>query len=186
MIGAVEFLTPQHFRDWLAENHANASEIWVALHKVHTQNPSITWEEGVREALCWGWIDGVKKGGADIWYQRFTPRGPRSKWSERNCKHVEDLIAKGMMQPAGLHQVDKARVDGRWADAYSGPKDMVIPEDFLRELAKIPAAQAQYDTLNRRNLFTIYYQVTSAKKPETRANRIAKLIATLTRGETFH
>jgi uncharacterized protein YdeI (YjbR/CyaY-like superfamily) len=186
MIGALEFPTAGDFRDWLAVNHAAAKELWVALHKVHTNKPSITWEEGVREALCFGWIDAVKKGGADIWYQRFTPRGPKSGWSDRNRKHVEDLIAKGLMMPSGLAQVEKAKADGRWDAAYSGTKDMVIPADFLAELAKHPTAQTTYDSLNRQNLFTIYYRVTSAKKPETRARRIEALIATLAKGETFH
>jgi len=186
MIDAREFPSSGDFRSWLAENHATATEVWVAIHKVATGNPSITWEDGVREALCWGWVDAVKKGGKDIWYQRFTPRRPKSVWSERNRKHVEDLLEKGLMMPAGLAQVDKAKADGRWDAAYAGQKDMVIPQDFLAELAKDPKAQAMYDTLNRQNLFTIYYRVTSAKKPETRAKRIAKLIDTLARGERFY
>jgi uncharacterized protein YdeI (YjbR/CyaY-like superfamily) len=184
---ALEFPSPQAMRDWLTANHATAKELWVALHKVHTAKPSITWEEGVREALCFGWIDAVKKGGTDIWYQRFTPRGPRSGWSDRNRKHVEDLIAKGLMMPAGLAQVDKAKADGRWDAAYAGQKDMVIPADFLAALAKAPPlARSTYDGLKRQNLFAIYYRVTSAKKPETRARRIEALIATLATGETFH
>ena len=186
MENALEFTTQADFRDWLAANHATAKEVWVALHKTHTGKPSITWEQGVREALCFGWIDAVKKGGTDIWYQRFTPRGPKSVWSDRNRKHVEDLITKGLMTPAGLAQVEKAKADGRWDAAYSGTKDMVIPADFLAELAKSPTARATYDTLNRQNLFAIYYRVTTAKKPETRSKRIAALIATLARGETFH
>lgn len=186
MKDAVEFATPAAMRDWLAANHATAKELWVALHKVHTAKPSITWEEGVREALCWGWIDAVKKGGTDIWYQRFTPRGAKSVWSEKNRRHVEDLIGKGLMMPPGLAQVETAKADGRWDAAYAGQKDMVIPQDFLAELAKHPTAQATYDTLNRQNLFAIYYRVTSAKKPETRARRIEALIATLATGAKFH
>ena len=186
MDNAIEFATPADFRDWLEANHTTAKEVWVALHKVSTGKSSITWEEGVREALCFGWIDAVKKGGEHIWYQRFTPRGPKSGWSERNRKHIEDLTAKGLMMPAGLAQVEKAKADGRWDAAYSGQKDMVIPEDFLVELAKHTAAQATYATLNRQNLFAIYYRVTSAKRPETRTKRIATLIATLAKGETFH
>ena len=185
-LGAIEFPTPEAIYDWLAAHHDRETELWVALHKAHTGKPSITWEDGVRAALCWGWIDGQKKGGTDIWYQRFTPRRPRSPWSDRNRRHVEDLTAKGLMQPPGLAEVEKAKADGRWDAAYAGTRDMVIPEDFLTELAKAPPlARETYASLKKQNLFAIYYRVTSAKKPDTRARRIAKLIDTLAKGETF-
>ena len=184
----VEFASAEAMRDWLAAHHDKAGELWVRLWKVATGRPSITWEEGVREALCWGWIDAVKRSeGDESWLQRFTPRRKGSNWSERNRRHVDELIAAGRMRAPGLAEVQAARADGRWDAAYAGPAGMEIPADFLSALDAAPErARATYETLNRRNLYAIYYRVTSAKWPETRAKRIAALIEVLARGERFH
>lgn len=188
MTDPLAFATPTDLGDWLATNHATASEVWVLLHKTHTGTPSVTWEEGIREALCWGWIDAMKKSlGPDAWTQRFCPRKPRSNWSRRNCIWAEDLIATGRMRPPGLAEVAAAKADGRWDAAYSGPKDMQIPADFLTALAKAPPlARETYDNLNRQNLYAICYRVTTARRADTRAKRIAALIATLAKGGRFH
>jgi len=137
----------------------------------------------VIEALAYGWIDGVKRSGDDvIWFQRFTPRRPKSVWSKKNTAHVEKLIAEGRMHLAGQEHVDAARADGRWDAAYS-MQDVVIPDDFLAAVAAHSVAAATYQTLTASGRFAIHYRLTSAKKPETRAKRFADLLATLARGE---
>jgi len=180
------FATPQDWRNWLAAHHATETEVTLRLYKKASGIPSITWEEAVIEALAFGWIDGVKRpGGADHWLQRFTPRKPRSVWSQKNRAHAERLIAEGRMAPAGLAQVEAAKSDGRWDAAYAGGKDAEVPQDFLDALAQNPKAAAAYETLNAKNRFAIYYRLTSAKRPETRAKRIADFVAMLERGERF-
>jgi uncharacterized protein YdeI (YjbR/CyaY-like superfamily) len=184
----IAFATPAAFGDWLAEHHASAPEVWVLMYRAHTGAPSITWEDGIREALCWGWIDAVKRSlGAEAWVQRFCPRRSRSRWSKRNCDWAEALIAEGRMQPPGLAEVAAAKADGRWDAAYAGPAKMEVPEDFLAALAEAPAlARETYAGLDRKNLYAIGYRVTTARTAETRRRRIATLIATLARGERFH
>lgn len=138
-------------------------------------------------AIAWGWIDGQKRSLDDVSFlQRLTPRRPKSSWSQRNCAHAERLIAEKKMQPSGLVHVEAARADGRWESAYAGSAGMVIPEEFLGELEKSPAAKKFYATLDRKNLYAIYHRVQTAKKPETRARRIEAIVAKLARGEVFH
>lgn len=177
--------TPDAWSAWLAENHGREPLIWLRLYKKASGILSITWEQAVIEALCWGWIDGQTKSLDETsWQQRFTPRRAKSIWSQKNCGHVERLIAEGRMQPAGLAQVAAAKADGRWDAAYAGSKDAETPDDFLVALAAGPsAAQATFDSLNRQNLFAIYHRLTLAKRPETRAKRIADFIDMLERGE---
>lgn len=182
---SLSFATPKDLSVWLAANHDQSTELWIRLYKVKSGIPSVTWEQAVIEALAWGWIDGVKKSlDADSWLQRFTPRRARSNWSQKNCGHVERLIAEGRMQPAGLAQVEAAKADGRWDTAYAGQSSFEVPAEFLVELNKNAAAKAMFDTLNRQNLFAIYHRLLSAKKPETKQRRMNKMIAQLARGET--
>lgn len=185
MSDPLPFATPQAWRAWLEANHATAPEAVLKLYKKASGILSITWEEAVIEALAFGWIDGVKRPGDDQhWLQRFTPRKPRSAWSQKNRAHVEKLIAEGRMTPAGLKQVEAAKADGRWGAAYAGGKDAQVPQDFLDALT--PAATATYKTLNAQNRFALYYRLTTAKRPETRAKRIADFVAMLERGERFY
>lgn len=182
--GALAFATPQDWAEWLAAHHAGAAELWLKLYRKGSGIASITWEEAVIEALAYGWIDGVKRaGGETYWYQRFTPRRPRSAWSQKNRGHAENLIADGRMQPAGLAQVTAARADGRWEAAYAGGKGAEVPADFLAAVGQDNVAEATYQTLNAANRFAIYYRLTTAKRPETRAKRMADMIAKLARGE---
>lgn len=172
---------------WLAKHHAKERELWVRVFKKGSGTRSVTWEDCVIAALTWGWIDGHKKSLDDASFlQRLTPRRAKSNWSKKNCAHAERLIAEGRMQPAGLAQVEAARADGRWEVAYAGSADMVIPDDFLRALDDVPEAKAFFATLNRTNLFAIYHRVTTAKRAETRASRIERIVAQLARGERFH
>ncbi len=184
---AESFADAAALHDWFARHAATRTDLWVRLHKASSGIPSVTWEDCVIAALCHGWIDAIKRSeGPDAWLQRLTPRKPRSPWSQRNRAHAERLIAEGRMTPAGLAQVHAAQQDGRWDAAYSGPARMEIPADFIAALQEHPAAAAMYATLNRQNLYAIYYRLHSAATPETRARRMAKLIATLDAGQTFH
>lgn len=184
---ARSFETADQLEAWLNENHQTRRELWVRIFKKESGTPTVTWSDCVVAAIAWGWIDGQRKSLDDVSFlQRLTPRRARSSWSKKNREHAERLIAEGRMQPAGLGHVEAARQDGRWEQAYSGSADMVIPDDFLQELQKSPAANQFFATLNRRNLYVIYHRVQTAKRPETRSKRIAALVAQLARGEAFH
>jgi len=181
------FATPADWRAWLETHHASEPQITLKLYRKASGTASITWEEAVIEALAFGWIDGVKRpGGPDHWLQRFTPRKPRSGWSQKNRTHVDRLIAEGRMTPAGLKQVEAAKADGRWDAAYSGGKNAEIPQDFLDAVAQVAKAAETYATLNAQNRYAIYYRLTTVKRPETRAKRIADFVAMLARGERFY
>jgi len=181
------FSTPEAFCSWLETNHATENELWMKLYKKASRIPTISWEAAVIEALAWGWIDSTKKSFDEQAYlQRFSPRRKKSNWSKKNCEHAEKLVKDGRMQPAGLQKMNEAKADGRWDAAYAGSASMEIPDDFLEQLNRNRAAKKMFQTLNRTNLFSIYHQLHSAKKEETRQRRIDKIIAMLARGETFH
>ena len=187
MADLIPFAKPQDWSDWLTQ-HPEATECWVLLHKKASGVPSITWEQAVIEALAHGWIDGVKKSVSETqWMQRFTPRKAGSAWSQKNIAHAEKLIAEGRMTAAGLAHVTTAKSNGRWDTAYSGGKGAELPQDFLAAIADGPkAAQDMLATLNAQNRYAIYYRLTTAKRPETRAKRISDFVALLARGEKFH
>lgn len=173
--------------DWLAANHHASSEVWVRIYKKASGQPSVTWTDCVVEALRFGWIDGQKQAGDDGFYlQRLTPRRSRSNWSTKNREHAERLIAEGRMTEAGLVQVEAARADGRWDATYAGSRSMEMPQDFLEALAARPMAKAFFDTLDRRNLYAIYYRLTTARRADTRARRRAQIIDQLAREVRFH
>jgi uncharacterized protein YdeI (YjbR/CyaY-like superfamily) len=170
--------------DWLADNHTDAKEIWVRIHKAASGKQSVTWTDCVVESLRFGWIDGQKKPfDESSFLQRLSPRKPKSNWSSKNRDLAERLIAEGRMAPAGLAQVEAARKDGRWEKTYAGPATMETPEDFLKALNKKPTAKRFFATLNKQNLFSIYYRLHTAKKPETRAKRMAEILSKLEREE---
>ncbi len=172
------------FHDWLEDNHLSQPELWLKIFKKGSGKKSISWKEAVIEALCWGWIDGIKKLLDDEAYlQRFTPRRKRSNWSKRNREHVVQLIAKGRMQESGMKHVRAAQADGRWEAAYAPASEMVIPDDFLAALEAVPAAKEFFATLKRQNLYTIYYGLETAKKPETRQRRFEKFLTMLENGK---
>ena len=181
------FATPTELSDWLAKHHDSASELWVRIFKAGSGKPSVTWSDCVVEAIASGWIDGQRQPlDAESFLQRLTPRKPKSNWSRKNCEHAARLIAEGRMTPAGLAHVEAAKADGRWENASAGSAGMVIPQDFLDALARTPAAKAFFETLDRKNLYSIYYRLHTAKRPETRAKRMAQILAQLDRGERFH
>ncbi len=175
------------FSAWLAENARTAPVLWVRFYKKGTGIPTISKDDAVDEALCWGWIDGqLGKGDAESWLVRFTPRKPRSPWSKINRERVERMIAAGRMQPDGRAEVEAAKADGRWDAAYDKQSAMTVPADLVAAIEADPAALATYNRLNRQNLFSLSYRVNEAKKAETRRRRIAKFVAMLARGETPH
>src|SRR6201996_2743146 len=181
------FANAQALDVWLAINHAHAKELWVQIYKSGSGKPSVTWTDCVVEALRYGWIDGQKKPLDDSSFlQRLSPRKPRSNWSSKNREHAKKLIQEGRMTPAGLAHVEAAQKDGRWEKAYAGSADLEIPEDFLTALNKLPRAKKFFATLNRQNLFSIYYRLQSAKKPETRAKRMAQILSMLEKETKFH
>jgi uncharacterized protein YdeI (YjbR/CyaY-like superfamily) len=173
--------------EWLAKHHLISRELWVRIHKKGSGEPSVTWTDCVVEAIRFGWIDGQKLPLDDQSYlQRLTPRKPKSNWSAKNREHAIRLIGEGRMAPQGLAHVDAARADGRWESAYAGSAAMSIPQDFLDALKAVPRAKALFATLNRQNLYAIYYRLHTAKRPETRARRMQQMLAQLERGERFH
>ncbi|MFV0623983.1 YdeI family protein [Sphingomonas sp. ac-8] len=184
---ALAFERPADLADWLAENHQGSSELWVRIFKTGSGQPSVTWTDCVVEAIRFGWIDGQKRSADETSYlQRLTPRRAGSSWSARNRDHADRLLAEGRMTAAGLAQVAAARADGRWDAAYAGLAGMTIPQDFLNALADVPEAEAFFRTLDRKNLYPIYYRLQTAKRPETRARRMQQILDQLARGERFH
>jgi len=170
------FASPKELGQWLEVNHAIESELWVKIFKIKTGITSVTWDDVVIEALCWGWIDGIKKSISDQAYlQRVTPRKARSNWSKRNREHVERLINEGRMTESGLVHVRAAKEDGRWEKAYSA-SEMKVPTDFIVALDNNPKAKQFFETLTKSSHYVIAYGLTSAKKPETRQKRFAKFI----------
>jgi uncharacterized protein YdeI (YjbR/CyaY-like superfamily) len=174
------------FESWLAANFATAPELWIKIHKKDSGLATVTNAEAIDIALCWGWIDGLRKGlDAHSYLQRFTPRQPRSIWSQVNTRHVARLIAEGRMQPSGHTQVEAAKADGRWERAYAGGRDMVVPDDLMAAITAKPAALATFDTLNRLNQFAMAFRLGNIKTPGVRAKRVAEYVAMLARGETL-
>ena len=176
------------WRAWLHEHHTQPTGVWLVLAKKGTTDPtSLSYQQALREALCYGWIDGQAGRRDDTTHrQRFTPRRPRSPWSQRNVGIIAELEAEGLMQPAGIAEVERAKADGRWDAAYAGQADMQVPPDLHAALAAEPRAQAMFDILTKGNRFAILYRIHEAKRPETRARRIDQFVAMLSRGETVH
>jgi len=181
------FASQGEFADWLAENHFQSDGIWLKLAKKGADAPSISYDEAVETALCYGWIDSQKKGlDESFWLQRFTPRKAKSIWSRVNREKVEQLIASGQMQPAGLAVVELAKQDGRWEAAYDSQRAITIPDDLQAELNQNPKARAFFDTLDSSNRYAILFRLQTARKTETRAKRLRQFVEMLERGEKIH
>lgn len=184
---ATLFKNARAFESWLKKNHAKSDGLWLKIAKRGASEPSVTYPEAVEVALCWGWIDGQKKGLDDQHFlQRFTPRRARSVWSKINVDKVATLIAAGRMQAPGYAQIEAAKADGRWAQAYDGARTSVVPEDLLAALEAEPKAKAFFATINASNRYAVLWRIQTAVKAETRARRIAQLVEMLARGETVH
>lgn len=170
------FTSPKDFAEWLKVHHATESELWIKIFKIKAGVPSVTWDDVVIEALCWGWIDGIKKSIDDQAYlQRVTPRKTRSNWSKRNRGHVERLISEDRIEEPGLVHVRAAKADGRWENAYA-VSEMEMPDDFLAALDNEPKAKHFFETLTKSSRYVIAYGLLSAKKAETRHRRFSKFL----------
>ncbi len=172
---------------WLADQPRSSPGVWLKLAKASAGVASVTKAEAIDGALCHGWIDGqLNPYDDDWWLIRFTPRKPRGKWSENNRKRATELMAKGRIAKAGLTEIEAAKADGRWEAAYAPATTIGVPDDLAIALDAEPEARAFFDTLTGANRYAILYRVHEAKKPETRAARIAKFVAMCARGETLH
>lgn len=180
----LSFESQRAFEKWLAKEHNNSDGIWLKIAKKASGIPTVSYQEALEVALCYGWIDGqMKRYDDDYYVQRFTPRRARSKWSKINVGKVEELIAAGKMKPAGLAEVERAKEDGRWDAAYDSRATATVPDDLAAALKKDPKAAATFETLTGSQRYSILYQVQDAKRAETRARRIAKYVDMLKRGK---
>lgn len=183
----LSFKTTSEFEKWLKKNHSLHKGIWLRFFRKDSGVKTITYEEAINAALCYGWIDGqANKYDEQSWLQKFTPRRPKSVWAQRNKDRVKKLIKDGKMKPAGLEEVARAKADGRWIKAYAPPSKMKIPPDFLEAIAKHKKAKEFFETLNKTNRYSIAWRLDTAKKNETRQRRMKNIIDMLTRGERFH
>ncbi len=183
----LSFASPREWEEWLAVNHAASSGVWIKIAKKETGIESVRYPEVLESALCFGWIDGRREALDDRYFlQRFTPRRSRSRWSRVNRDKAERLIAEGRMRPTGLAEVERARADGRWEAAYGSQRDIDVPDDLQRELDARPKARAFFSELSSQNRYAILYRLQDAKRPETRARRLAKFVAMLEAGETIY
>ena len=174
-------------RAWLLSNHATSTGVWLALTKKGGTATTLTWQQAVDEALCFGWIDGqARKRDHETSWIRFTPRGPRSSWSQRNVAHVARLEAQGRMRPSGRAAVEAAKADGRWAAAYAPSSEAEVPADLLAAIGADPAAQAMFDVLTRANRFALIYRLNAVKRTQTRERKIGEFVAMLARRETIY
>ncbi|SRR5579875_1424147 len=183
----ISFASQDAWEAWLEEHHATAPGLWLQLAKKGSGHPSVTYDEAVEVALCFGWIDGQKQSyNEEYFLQKFTPRRPRSVWSKVNTQRVQRLIEQGRMRPAGMKHVESAKQDGRWDAAYASGASADVPEDFLTALEAHPAAKAFFATLTKANQYAIYFRIHTARNPELRRTRIEKIVAMLAEGKTFH
>lgn len=183
------FRTAAAFERWLSVHHARAPELWLRIYKKDSGVPTVTYAQALDVALCWGWIDGIRKARDEASFvQRFTPRRPKSIWSQVNRDHIERLTAAGRMTAPGQRQVDAAKADGRWAAAYAPIRSAsreTIPSDLRAAIDADPRARKTFDTLGRMNLFALAFRTNSMKTPAGRTKKIAALVAMLARGDTI-
>jgi uncharacterized protein YdeI (YjbR/CyaY-like superfamily) len=183
----IPFASAAEWEAWLEANHAEAPGIWIKIAKKVTGIATVTAAEAIDVALCFGWIDGQRGRFDGTWFiQRFTPRRPRSRWSQINREKVEQLIAEGRMRPAGLREVERAQADGRWDAAYPPASRMTVPDDLREALEASPDASERFAALDSANRYAVLYRIWDAKRSDTRARRIEQFVAMLARGEKLH
>lgn len=183
----IRFVSAAEWERWLEENHAGSSGLWIKMGKKDAGVESVRYPEVLESALCFGWIDGRREAHDERYFlQRYTPRRPRSRWSRINRDTAQRLVAEGRMRPAGLAEVQRAKADGRWEAAYDGQRTSKVPEDLQHELDAHPKAKAFFDQLSSQNRYAILYRLQDARRPETRARRLAKFVAKLEAGEPIY
>ena len=176
------------WRTWLSAHHGDSAGVWLIPAKKGTTEPSsLTYDQALDESLCYGWIDGrLRRRDEHTYQQRFTPLRARSAWSRHNVGIVERLMAEGRMHVAGLAEVTRAKIDGRWEDAYAGQASVEVPTDLAAALAAEPTAKAMFDILTGQNRYAVLYRIDTAKRADTRARRIEQYVAMLAAGETIY
>ena len=183
------FPTAAAFERWLAKHHDRETEIWVRIYKKGSGVPTVTHAEALDVALCWGWIDGIRKSlDEESFLQRFSPRRKRSIWSQVNREHVARLVAEGRMREPGQREVDAAKADGRWDAAYApirSASEASIPADLRAAIEASPRARAVFRTLNRVNLFALAFRTNNMKTAAGRKRKIAELVKMLERKEVI-
>jgi len=181
------FKTAQAWRIWLEKNQTKSNGVWLRIYKKDSGKKTVTYAEALDEALCYGWIDAQKKAYDDeSFLQKFTPRRPKSMWSKRNREHVSRLIKEKRMTAAGQAEIDAAKKDGRWEQAYDAPSTMTVPADFLKALRKERKAYEFFKTLNKANTYAIAWRLQTAKKPDTRAKHMESLLTLMREGKKLH
>ncbi|HUQ80400.1 MAG TPA: YdeI/OmpD-associated family protein [Gemmatimonadaceae bacterium] len=179
------FKTQDAWRKWLHTNHTKSPGIWMRIAKKNGDLSSVNYQEALDVALCYGWIDGQKRpNDASSWLQRFTPRGPRSLWSKINTAKADALIESGQMHASGLAAIEAAKASGRWESAYQPASSAAVPPELQAALDRNPKAKACFETLRAAIRYSIVFRVQTAKKPETKAKRVADFIARLESGDT--
>jgi uncharacterized protein YdeI (YjbR/CyaY-like superfamily) len=182
-----EFADEQSFYDWLAGHHDKEDEVWIKIHKVNSGLASVTPKQAIDVVLCWGWIDGLRKGFDNKSYlQRYTRRRSKSVWSKINVGNVARLIQEGRMTEHGLKEVEAAKADGRWDRAYGSGKEMKIPDDLQAAIDAEPEASNMMTRLSEQNRFALAFRVHNMKTAAGRQKKIKALVDMLKRGETIY
>jgi uncharacterized protein YdeI (YjbR/CyaY-like superfamily) len=182
-----EFASQREWEEWLETHHGTAKGLWLKMAKKGAGVDSVSYTDAVETALCYGWIDGQKAPQDQLfWLQRFTPRGPRSKWSRINRDKAMDLLRKDRLKPSGRVQVEQAQRDGRWEAAYEGQLRARVPDDLQTALDQHPLALAFFATLDSRNRYAILYRIQDAKRADTRTRRIKQYVTMLEERQTLH
>ena len=183
------FRTESAFETWLSANHDRETELWLKIHKKGSGLDTVTYAQALDVALCWGWIDGIKKTFDErSFLQRFTPRRAKSVWSQINIKHIAKLTVAGRMTPQGQRHVDAAKSDGRWHAAYAPIRKATaatLPEDLLAAIEANARARKTFKTLSRQNLFALAFRTNNMKTIAGRTKKIEALVSMLARGETI-
>jgi uncharacterized protein YdeI (YjbR/CyaY-like superfamily) len=183
----LEFADQRAWEECLAEHHSDSPGVWLRIAKKAASVTTVAYPEVLDSAICHGWIDGQRKPLDDTYFlQRFTPRGPRSKWSQVNRDKSTALIAAGRMHHAGLAQVKAAQDDGRWDAAYQPQSRATIPDDLQQALDENPTAREFFATLTGSRRYAFLYRLHNVSSLERRAKRIADYIALLTEGKTLN
>jgi len=181
------FRSAVEWEDWLEAEHERSAGVWLKIAKRNAAIPTVSYAEALDAALCFGWIDGQKRAlDEDYWLQRFTPRKPGSRWSKINTEKAGALIAAGLMRQAGLREVELAKSDGRWDQAYSGQRTITVPDDLRAALDASPLAAEFFETISSVNRYAILYRIGTVKRPETRARKIAHYVQMLAERKTLH
>jgi uncharacterized protein YdeI (YjbR/CyaY-like superfamily) len=179
----IPFASPAEWENWLEENRSSSAGLWLKIAKKGSGLPTVAFGEAIDVALCYGWIDGQRRGHDDVWYlQRFTPRRPRSRWSEINQERVRLLTEQGRMRPAGMAEVERAKKDGRWDEAYASPSKMEVPEDLQRALDNDQSAADAFAALKSADRYSILYRLHHTRRPETRSRIIEDFATGLSAG----